>query len=80
MGGRFGKYGDFKRKVRIRQSGLLKRDVERRRHTSRRLKKGKRFKIQKAGKHQVFIEIRPDVSPQRSGGETGRLYPVKKSD
>lgn len=80
MGGRFGKYGDFKRKVRIRQSGLLKRDVERRRHTSRRLKKEKRFKIQKTGKHQVFIEIRPDISPQRSDGETGRHYPVKKSD
>jgi hypothetical protein len=80
MGGRFGKYGDFKRKVRIRQSRLLKRDVERRRHTSRRLKKDKRFKIQRAGAHQVFIEIRPDLSPQRSGGETGRHYPVKKSD
>jgi hypothetical protein len=80
MGGRFGKYGDFKRKVRIRQSRLLKRDVERRRHTSRRLKKDKRFKIQRAGKHRVFIEIRPDVSPQQSGGETGRHYPVKKSD
>ncbi|MBW2248272.1 MAG: hypothetical protein JRF62_14015 [Deltaproteobacteria bacterium] len=59
---------------------LLKRDVERRRHTSRRLKKDKRFKIQKVGKHQVFINIRPDVSPQQSGGETGRHSPVKKSD
>jgi len=29
MGGRFGKYGDFKRKARIRRSRLLKRDVER---------------------------------------------------
>jgi len=80
MGGRFGKYGDFKRKVRIRQSRLLKRDVERRKHTSRRLKKDKRFKIQRAGKPQVFIKIRPDISPQQSGGETGRHSPVKKSD
>ena len=71
MGGRFGKYGDFKRKVRIRQSRLLKRDVERLRHTSRRLKKDKRFKIQRAGKPQVFIKIRPDVSSQQSGGERG---------
>jgi hypothetical protein len=76
MGGRFGKYGDFKRKFRIRQSRLLKRDVERLRHTSRRLKKDKRFKIQRAGEPQVFIEIKPDVSPQQSRGETGR----RKSD
>ncbi|MBE9531076.1 MAG: hypothetical protein IMF00_07400 [Proteobacteria bacterium] len=63
MGGRFGKYGDFKRKVRIRQSRLFKRDVERLRQTSQRHKKDKRFKIQGPGKPKVFIEIRPDVSP-----------------
>ena len=79
MGGRFGKYGDFKRKVRIRQSRLLKRDVERVKQTSRRLKKDKRFKIQGPGKFKVSIEIRPDVSPQQSGGETGHSS-VKKSD
>jgi hypothetical protein len=79
MGGRFGKYGDFKRKGRIRRSRLLKRDVERLRHTSRRLKKDKRLKIQREGKPQVFINIRPDVSPEQSGGETGRHSPVKKS-
>ena len=62
MGVRFGKYGDFKRKARIRRSRLLKRDVERLRHTSRRLKKDKRIKIQRAGNLQVFIEIRPDGS------------------
>jgi hypothetical protein len=71
MGGRFGKYGDFKRKVRIRQSRLFKRDVERVRQTSRRLKKDKRFKIQGLGKPKVSIEIRPDVLPQQSGGGTG---------
>jgi hypothetical protein len=80
MGGRFGKYGDFKRKVRIRHSRLLKKDIERRRQTSRRLKKDKRFKIQRAGKPQAFIKIRPDVLPEQNGGETGRHSPVKKSD
>ena len=79
MGGRFGKYGDVKRKARIRQSILFKRDVERVRQTSRRLKKDKRFKIQPPGKPKVSIEIRPDVSPQQSGEETGHS-PVKKSD
>ncbi|MGB2930548.1 MAG: hypothetical protein WBB70_16795 [Desulfobacterales bacterium] len=63
MGGRFGKYGDFKRKVRIRQSRLFKRDVERVKQISRRLKKDKRFKIQGPGKPKVSIEIRPDCSP-----------------
>jgi len=55
MGGRFGKYGDFKRKARIRRSRLLKRDVERLRHTSRRLKKDKRIKLQRAGKLRVSV-------------------------
>ena len=68
MGGRFGKYGDFKRKGRIRQSRVLKRDVERLRHASRRLKKDKRFKLQRAGKPQVFIKIRPEVSPLKKSG------------
>jgi hypothetical protein len=68
MGGRFGKYGDFKRKARIRRSRLLKRDVERLRQTSRRLKKDKRFKIQGPGKPKVSIEIRPDVSPLKKSG------------
>jgi len=62
MGGRFGKYGDFKRKASIRRSRLLKRDVERLRHISRRLKKDKQLKIQRAGKLQVSIETRPDGS------------------
>ena len=73
MGGRFGKYGNFKRKARIRQSRLFKRDVERVRQTSRRFKKDKRFK------RQLFIEIEPDVSPKQSGGETGHS-PMRKSD
>jgi hypothetical protein len=68
MSGRFGKYGDFKRKVRIRQSRRLKRDVERVRQTSRRLKKDKRFKIQGPGKLKVSIEIRPDISPLKKSG------------
>jgi len=63
MGGRFGKYGDVKRKARIRRSRLLKRDVERVGQTSRRLKKDKRFKIQGPGKLKAFIENRPDGSP-----------------
>jgi hypothetical protein len=68
MTGRFGKYGDFKRKVRIRQSRRLKRDVERIRQTSRRLKKDKRFKIQGPRKLKVSIEIRPDISPLKKSG------------
>jgi len=80
MGGRFGKYGDFKRKDRIRRGRRLKRDVERVRQTSRRLKKDKRIKIQRAGNPQVSIEIRPDVSPQQSGRETRGHLPIKKSD
>lgn len=79
MSGRFGKYGDFKRKVRIRQSRLFKRDVERVGQKSRRLKKDKRFKIQGSGKMKVSIEIRPDFSPQQRGGEAGH-FPVRKSD
>ena len=80
MGGRFGKYGDFKRKVRIRQSRLLKRDVALGAVLIVAIIYWFCLKIQGAGKPQVSIEIRPAVSPQQSGEETGRHCPVKKSD
>jgi hypothetical protein len=55
MGGRFGKYGDFKRKARIRRSRPFGKDIERLKQRSRRLKKDKRIKLQKAGKLKVSV-------------------------
>jgi hypothetical protein len=39
MGGRFGKYGDIKRKAGLRRSKALKKDLRRLKFKSRRLKK-----------------------------------------
>jgi hypothetical protein len=41
MGGRFGKYGDSKRKARLRRSRVLKKDLFRSKLKTRRLKKDK---------------------------------------
>jgi hypothetical protein len=41
MGGRFGKYGDSKRKARLRRSRALKKDLFRSKLKTRRLKKDK---------------------------------------
>ena len=60
MGGRFGKYGDMKRKARLRRSRALKNNVYRLKQTSQRLKKGKRIKLQSADKLKVSVEFKPD--------------------
>ena len=60
MGGRFGKYGDMKRKARLRRSRALKNNVYRLKQTSQRLKKDKRIKLQSADKLKVSVEFKPD--------------------
>ncbi len=60
MGGRFGKYGNMKRKARLRRSRALKKDVYRLKQTSRRLKKDKRIQLQSTGKLNVDVEFKPD--------------------
>lgn len=60
MGGRFGKYGDMKRKARLRRSRALKKNVYRLKQTSQRLKKEKRIQVQSAGKLKVSVEFNPD--------------------
>ena len=60
MGGRFGKYGDMKRKARLRRSRALKNNVYRLKQTSRRLKKDKRIQLQSTDKLKVSVEFKPD--------------------
>ena len=60
MGGRFGKYGDMKRKARLRRSRALKKNVYRLKKTSRRLKKNKAIQLQSTDKLKVDVEIKPD--------------------
>ena len=60
MGGRFGKYGDMKRKARLRRSRALKTNVYRLKQTSRRLKKHKGIQLQSADKLKVSVEFKPD--------------------
>jgi hypothetical protein len=60
MGGRFGKYGDMKRKARLRRSRALKNNVYRLRQTSKRLKKNKGIQFQSADKLKVSVEFKPD--------------------
>ena len=60
MGGRFGKYGDMKRKARLRRSRALKKNVYRLKQTSQRLKKEKRIQVQSAGKLKVSVEFNSD--------------------
>jgi len=59
MGGRFGKYGDMKRKARLRRSRALKYDVYRLKQTSQKVKKDKRSKLQSANKLKVSVEFKP---------------------
>lgn len=59
MGGRFGKYGDIKRKARLRRSRELKRDVRRFKQKYRRLKKNKEPFLQSPGKLEVDVEFKP---------------------
>jgi len=60
MGGRFGKYGDMKRKARLRRSRALKKNVYRLKQTSRRFKKDKGRQLQSAGKLKVSVEFSSD--------------------
>jgi len=60
MGGRFGKYGDMKRKARLRRSRALKKNVCRLKQTSQRPKKDKGIQIQSMDKLKVDVEIKPD--------------------
>ena len=60
MGGRFGKYGDMKRKARLRRSRALKKIVYRLKQTSQRFKKEKRIQLQSAGKLKVSVEFNSD--------------------
>ena len=60
MGGRFGKYGDMKRKARLRRSRALKKNVYRLKKTSRRLKKNKEIQLQSTDKLKVDVEIKSD--------------------
>ena len=55
MSGRFGKYGDFKRKTRILRSRPFGKDIERSKQRAQRLKRDKRIKLQKAGRIRVSI-------------------------
>ena len=58
MGGRFGKYGDFKRKERIRRNRPLRKHVNRLKYLQRK-GKGNRIKLQSKGKLNVSICIKP---------------------
>jgi hypothetical protein len=60
MGGRFGKYGDMKRKARLRRSKVLKNTFYRLKQTSQRRKKDKRIKLQSTDKLKVSVEFKPD--------------------
>jgi len=60
MGGRFGKYGDMKRKARLRRSRALKKNVCQLKQISRRPKKDKGLQIQSADKLKVDVEIKPE--------------------
>jgi hypothetical protein len=60
MGGRFGKYGDMKRKARLRRSRALKNNVYRLKQISRRLKKDKGIQLQSTDKLKVYVEFKPD--------------------
>ena len=60
MGGRFGKYGDMKRKARLRRSRALKNTVCRLKQTSKRVKKEKWIKPRSAEKLKVSVEFKPD--------------------
>jgi hypothetical protein len=60
MGGRFGKYGDMKRKARLRRSRALKNNVYRLKQTSRRLKKDKGIQLQSTDKLKVSVEFKPN--------------------
>jgi len=57
MGGRYGKYGDMKRKARLRRSMALKKDVYRFKQTSQKLKKDKRIHLQSRNKLKVSVEF-----------------------
>ena len=58
MGGRFGKYGDAKRKARIRSSRSTKRRGAQIKYVRERAKKKKGIKPQKAGNLGVSVEIK----------------------
>jgi hypothetical protein len=58
MGGRFGKYGDIKRKARLRRSRVLKKNVYRLKHKSRRLKKNKWIQVRSTDKLKVKLEFK----------------------
>ena len=60
MGGRFGKYGEMKRKARLRRSRALKKNVCRLKQTSRRPKKDKGIQLQSMDKLKVDVEIKLD--------------------
>jgi len=60
MGGRFGKYGDIKRKARIRRSRTFSQTFDRLKSKPRRLEKEKRIKLQSKNKLKVTIEINPN--------------------
>ncbi|MBW2603536.1 MAG: hypothetical protein JRE28_04360 [Deltaproteobacteria bacterium] len=53
MGGRFGKYGDMKRKAGLRRSRALKKNVYRLKQTSRRLKKDKNIRVSVLSAHNL---------------------------
>ena len=59
MGGRFGKYGDMKRKARLRRSRALKKNVYRFKQTSRRLKIDKGIPLQSTDKLSVDVKFKP---------------------
>lgn len=59
MGGRFGKYGDMKRKARLRRSRALKLNVYRLKYKSRRFKKDKGIKLQSTKELNVDVEFKP---------------------
>jgi hypothetical protein len=59
MGGRFGKYGDMKRKARLRRSRSLKRNVSRLKQISRKLKKDKGIKPQSIDNLKVSVKFKP---------------------
>lgn len=60
MAGRYGKYGDMKRKAGLRRSRALKKDVFRFKQTSQKLKKDKRIRLQSKNKLKVSVEFGSD--------------------